>query len=118
LREKLMKERKEKPRDPKTYTAIALNPDYQARMKKLLAEVAPDGKYDAAKVGEYLIAFRKAVVTDPKATFTVKAELIGGKIKLTGEVSDRKYHDRLIDMLVAMKLYAISNDIRVPKTGN
>src|SRR5262245_31463057 len=61
LREKLMKERKEKPRDPKTYTAIALNPDYRARMDKLLAQVAPSGKYDPAKAGEYVEAFRKAV---------------------------------------------------------
>jgi N-acetylmuramoyl-L-alanine amidase len=118
LREKLMKERTEMFRDPKTYTAIALNPDYQARMDKLLAQVATRGKYDPAKVGEYVEAFQKAVVTDPKATFTVKAKFDGERIKLTGEVSDRKYHDRLIDMLIAMKLCAISNDIRLPKTGD
>jgi N-acetylmuramoyl-L-alanine amidase len=117
LRDKLQKERAEKPRDPKTYTAIALNPEYRARTDKLLAQIAPGGKYDPAKAEEYVAAFRKAVVTDPKATFTVRAEFDGKRIKLTGEVSDRKYHDQLINMLVAMKLYAISNEIQLPKTG-
>jgi N-acetylmuramoyl-L-alanine amidase len=117
LRDKLMKERTEKPRDPKSYTAIALNPEYRARTDKLLAKVAPGGKYDPAKVGEYVVAFQKVTVTDPKVTFTVKAEFDGERIKLTGDVSDRKHHDRLIDMLVAMKLYALSNDIRLPKSG-
>jgi N-acetylmuramoyl-L-alanine amidase len=118
LREKLTKERAAKPRDPKTYTAIALNPDYKARMDKLLAQVAPGGKYDPAKVGDYVGAFKKAVATDPKATFTVKAAFDGERIKLTGGVSDRKHHDRLIDLLVAMKLYAITNEIVVPKSGD
>ncbi|OWK36322.1 hypothetical protein [Fimbriiglobus ruber] len=115
LREKLEKDRAAKPRDPKSYTAIALNPAYQERMKALLEKVAPDGKYEAAKVGDYVEAFRKAVVTDPQATFAVRAEFSGEEIKLTGEVSDRKYRDRLIDMLVVMKLYGIVNEIRVPK---
>jgi len=118
LREKLMKERKEKPRDPKTFTATALNPDHRERMEKLLARVTPGGKYDPANAREYVEAFRKAVVTDPKATFTVQAVYADGRIKLTGDVSDRKYHDALIDMLVAMKLYAIANDIRLPKAGD
>jgi N-acetylmuramoyl-L-alanine amidase len=118
LRDKLQKERTEKPRDPKTYTAIALNPDYRARMDKLLAQVAPGGKYDPAKAPEYVAAFQKAVVTDAKATFTVRAEPDGQRIKLVGEVSDRKYHDQLINMLVAMKLYAITNEIQLPKTKN
>ncbi len=115
LREKLMRERAEHPRDPKTYTAIDLNPDFQARMKDLLARVAPEGKYDPAKVGEYVEKFRKAVVTNPQATFTVKAGCDGQRIRLHGAVSDRAYHDRLIDMLVAMKLYRIANDIQLPK---
>jgi N-acetylmuramoyl-L-alanine amidase len=115
LRETLMKERAEHPRDPKTYTAIDLNPEFQARMKKLLEQVAPGGKYDAAKIGEYVDAFNKAAVTDPKAMFTVKGEFDGKTIKLSGETSQRKYHDRLIDLLVAMKLYNITNDIRFPK---
>ena len=102
LREKLTKERAAKPRDPKTYTAIALNPDHKTGTDRLLAQVAPGGKYDPTKVGEYVEAFRKAVVTDPKATFTVKAAFDGERIKLTGEASDRKYHDQLIDMFVAM----------------
>jgi N-acetylmuramoyl-L-alanine amidase len=114
LRAKLMKERAERPRDPKTFTAVVLNPDFQARMKKLLARVAPGGKYDAAKVGGYVENFKKAVVTGPKATFTVTGELDGKRIKLSGETSDRKYHDQLIDMLVAMGLTNITNDIRLP----
>jgi N-acetylmuramoyl-L-alanine amidase len=115
LREKLGKDRAAKPRDPKTYTAIALNPAYRERMKTLLDAVAPGGKYEAAKAGEYIEAFRKSVVTDPKATFTVKADVTRERIKLTGEVSDRKYHDRLIDLFVAMKLYEIMNEVQVPK---
>jgi hypothetical protein len=112
LREKLMKERAERPRDPKAYTAIDLNPDFQARMKSLLARVAPGGTYDPANVGEYVENFKKAVVTDPQVTFTVKGEFDGRQIKLSGETSDRTYHDRLIDLLVAMKLYNISNGVQ------
>src|SRR5205807_2098093 len=73
LRDKLARQRADKPRDPGSYTATDLNPGFQARMKKLLADVAPDGNYDPAKVGRYLDAFKKAVVTDPQATFTVRA---------------------------------------------
>jgi N-acetylmuramoyl-L-alanine amidase len=114
LREKLMKDRAAKPRDPKTYTAIDLNPDFQERMKKLVAEVAPDGRYEPAKISEYVERFKKLFVTDPKATFTVKGEFDGQWIKLSGETSDRKYHDQLIDLLVAMKLYDINNEIHFP----
>lgn len=114
LREKLMMDRAAKPRDPKTYTAIDLNPDFQGRMDKLLAQVAPGGHYDPAKIGEYLERFKTVVVTDPKATFTVQGDFDFQRINLTGETSDRKYHDQLIDMLVAMKLYEISNKIRFP----
>jgi hypothetical protein len=115
LRTQLMKERAEHQRDPKRYTAIGLNPDFQARMKKLLAQVAPGGKYEAAKVGDYVEKFKKAVVTDPRATFLVTAKFDGQRIQLSGTTSDRKYHDRLIDMLVAMRLYDIANDIKFPK---
>jgi hypothetical protein len=115
LREKLTKERAAKPRDPKTYTAIDLNPEFLEQMKTLLGQVAPSGKYDPAKAGEYVENFKKAVVTDPKATFTVRAEYDGKKINLSGETSDRKYHDQLIDMLVAMRLYNIANDVRFMK---
>jgi hypothetical protein len=115
LRERLTKERAEYPRGPKTYTAIALNPDFQARMAKLLAQVEPGGKYDPAKAGEYVKNFKKAVVTDPQALFTVKGEFDGGQIKLSGATSDRRYHDQLIDTFVAMKLYRIANDIQLPK---
>lgn len=115
LREKLAKERAEKPRDPKTYTAIALNPDHKARMDKLLNAVAPGGRYDPAKVADYLEAFKKIVVTDPAAKFTVKAAFDGERIKLTGEASDWTHHNQLIDMLVAMKLTTITNEVRLPK---
>lgn len=117
LREKLAKERAAKPRDPKTFTATELNPEFQARMKELLGKVAPDGKYDPAKAGEYVDRFREAVVTDPKATFHVKAEYTGGTIRLTGEVSDRADHDRLIDLFVAMRLYDLANNIQFPKAA-
>jgi N-acetylmuramoyl-L-alanine amidase len=112
LRQRLMKERAEHPRDPKTLTAIELNPEFRRRMETLLATVDPGAKYDPAKIGAYLESFKKTVVTDPKATFTVKGEYDGRVIRLTGATSDRKYHDRLIDMLVAMKLYNIANDIQ------
>ena len=115
LRNKLARERDAHPRNPNTYTATDLNPAFQKRMKKLLAQVAPEGNYVPAKVGEYLAGFKKAVVTDPKATFTVQARYDGERIELTGETSVRAYHDQLIDMLVAMKLYNISNEIRLPK---
>jgi hypothetical protein len=114
LRKKLAKERADHPRDPKTYTAIALNPAFRAETDALLAKVAPGGRYDPAKAGEYVENFRKAVVTDPKATFTVKAAYDGKRITLTGETSDRAYHDRLIDMFVAMGLYDITNNIHRP----
>jgi N-acetylmuramoyl-L-alanine amidase len=123
LRAKLMEERAEHPRDPKTYSAIDLNPEFQTHMKRLLEQIAPGGKYIApggkynpSAIAEYIERFKKAVVTDPKATFTVKGEFDGRQIKLSGETSDRKYHDQLIDMLVAMKLYDISNEIEFPKT--
>jgi len=117
LRAKLMKERAEHPRDPKNYTAIDLNPDFQARMKKLLEQVAPGGEYEPTAIGAYIDRFKKTVITDPKATFNVRGEFDGKRIKLSGDTSDRKYHDQLIDMLVAMKLYDISNEIEFPKSS-
>jgi len=115
LRERLAKDRVAKPRDPKSFTATALNPEYQARMKELLGKVVPSGKYEPARVGEYVAAFKKAVVADPKATFDVTATFDGKATKLAGEVSDRQYHDRLIDLLVAMRFFEITNEIRLPK---
>jgi N-acetylmuramoyl-L-alanine amidase len=115
LRTKLMEERAAQPRDPKTFTAKDLNADFQARMKKLLDQVAPGGKYDPAKVADYVEAFRKALVIDAKAIFTVKGEYDGKVMRLSGEVSDRKYHDDLINMLVAMRLFEIGNNIQLPK---
>ena len=44
----------------------------------------------------------------------MKGEYDGKKIKLTGTTTNKKYHDDLIDMLVAMKLYDISNQITDP----
>ena len=58
----------------------------------------------------------KVLVTDPTARFTVKGEFDGKRIHLSGETSDRKYHDQLINLLIAMKLYEITNDIQIPKT--
>jgi N-acetylmuramoyl-L-alanine amidase len=115
LRDQLSKEREANPREPKTYTSIALNPDHQARMKQLLTKIAPSGKYTPAKAGEYVEHFKKEVVTDPKVTFEVTGEFDGKRIRLSGETSDRRYHDQLIDMLVAMRLFDISNEIKLPK---
>ena len=56
--------------------------------------------------------------TDPRDRRTrpsIMIEYDGKVVKLTGETSDRKYHDQLIDLLVAMKLYAIANQIQLPK---
>ena len=117
LREKLAKERAAKPRDPKEVTATALNPQFQREMTALLAKVAPDGTYDAAKAGEYVAAFRKVAVADGH-TFTVTATTADGRVTLSGGVSDRGDHDRLIDLFVAMKLYRIVNGVTLPKPGN
>jgi hypothetical protein len=114
LRKTLSEERARQPRDPATYTAVALNPESQARMKTLLRTVAPGGKYSAAKAGEYLERFRAAVVTEPNAVFVVRAEPEGKTIHLIGETSDPAYHNQLIDMFVAMKLYDLANDIEFP----
>ena len=116
LRDKLAKERAATPRDPATYTATALNPKYQREMADLLAKVAPAGKSDAAKAGGYVEAFRKASVK-PGATFTVTASAAAGVVTLAGEVSDRADHDRLLDMFVAMKLYRIVNEVKLPKAA-
>lgn len=115
LREKLAKEREAKPRNPKTLTATALNPSHQERMKELLEKVAPGGKYTAAKAPEYVAAFKKAVATDPKATFEVTVKVEKDQVRLTGEVSDRAHHDKLVDLFVAMKLYPTANEIKLPK---
>lgn len=117
LREKLAKERAANPRDPKTYTATVLNPEFRAKTVDLLAAVAPAGGYDPAKAPEYVAAFKKAVVTDPGAKFTVQASVDGKGVKLTGEVSDRAHHDRLIDLFVAMGLTDLTNEIRLPKAA-
>ena len=114
LRAQLADERAAHPRDPETVTAIALNPDFQATMKELLLKVAPDGQYDPAKVGDYVERFRTVVVTDPMAKFDIRGELDGKQIRLTGETSDATYHNQLIDLLVAMKLYDVTNEIQFP----
>lgn len=114
LRDKLVKERAAKPRDPKTYAAIELNPEFQVRMRQLVHQVVPDGKPEPARIGDYLERFRKTVVTDPQATFAVQGKLENGRNHLTGE-ADKRYHDQLIDLLVALKQYDIVNDIKVPE---
>ena len=81
--------------------AVALNPEFQARMKELLAKVAPGGTYDPAKVGEYVERFKAVTVTDPKVTFAVRGEYDGKRVRLTGETSDRSYHGRLITSRVS-----------------
>jgi N-acetylmuramoyl-L-alanine amidase len=116
LRTELAAARAAQPRDPNTLTATALNPAYQTAMTELLAKVTPSGKYDGAKAGEYVAAFGKLAATD-KPAFAVTTMTAGDRITLTGSVGDRRDHDRLIDMLVAMKLYAITNDLKVPKPG-
>lgn len=118
LKERLQKGRNTKPRDPKAYTANALNPAYQERMRDRLRKISPGGKYDGARIGDYLVAFQKEVVTDPAATFAVKGSYDGKTVRLTGEVSAKKHHDQLIDVLVAMKLYAIANEVKFPKPLN
>ncbi len=45
----------------------------------------------------------------------MKGDRDGQRIKLSGATSERKYHDQLIDMLVAMKLYNIANEIQLPR---
>jgi N-acetylmuramoyl-L-alanine amidase len=109
------KEQAEHPRDPRTYMAIDLNPDFKALRQKLLARIEPSGKYDPAKIGEYLANYQKVAVTDPKAKFTVRGEFDGKTIKLSGETSDRKYHDELINLLIGMRLYNLVNEIQFPK---
>jgi N-acetylmuramoyl-L-alanine amidase len=116
LHDTLAKQRAQSPRDPKTYMAIDLNPEYQRQMKKLLAQVAPGDKYEAAKIGEYLDNFKKTVIANATATFSVKGEYDGKVITLSGQTSDRKYHDQVINMLVAMKLCNIVNRIQVPQS--
>lgn len=117
LRDRMQKERHAKPRDPRTFKAIDLNPDFQAKTRQLLNQIAPGGSYDPAKIGDYIETLKKITVTDPKAVFDVKGTYDGKQIKLTGRTSDRKYHDNLINMLVAMRLYNISNGIVIPKAA-
>ena len=115
LRTQLAKARADKPRDATTYTAVALNPAAQKRAAELLAKVAPAGRYEAAKADDYVQAFRKAAVK-PGATFTVVARSSAdGVMTLTGEVADRGDHDRLIDLLVSMKLHRLVNEVQFPK---
>ena len=59
LHDRLQKERAVKPVDPNKLAAIDLNPAYQAKMKKLLAEVAPEGSYDPKKIEDYITRSRK-----------------------------------------------------------
>lgn len=114
LRDKLSADRKARPRDPKAVTAIALSEAFRTEVNTLLGKIAPGGVYDPASANDYVEAFRRELVTDPKAVFTVKASTNGRKITLAGEVSDRKYHDKLIDLFVAMKLFDLTNEMKLP----
>ena len=51
---------------------------------------------------------------DPAAKFDVRVKVDGNRITLSGSVSDRKDHDRLIDLFVAMKLFDLKNEIILP----
>ncbi|CAN5337611.1 hypothetical protein BH11PLA2_BH11PLA2_42160 [soil metagenome] len=112
-RQEFIKARAESPKDLTICSNINLNPNIQSLMSTYLSKLAPDGKYDAAKVATYLAEFRKlkeVPVTDFKAAYA------DGKIKLSGKVTDRKEHDAFIDVLVAMKLLDIVNDCSVPSS--
>jgi N-acetylmuramoyl-L-alanine amidase len=113
-RDKLKKARDAKPRDPNTLTATALNPAFQKMMGERLTAIAPDGKYAPEKVGEYLAKFKATYFKDSPATLAIMAKYDGKLIRLIGESSDRAYHDQIIDLLVAMKLYTISNTVNLP----
>jgi N-acetylmuramoyl-L-alanine amidase len=115
LRDRLQKARDAKPPDPRTYKAIDLNPEYQANMRQLLNKMEPGGMFDPAKIGTYVEGAKNLIkMSDPQAVFDVKGEYDGKQIKLTGRVSDRRYHDNLINMLIAMRLFNISNGIAIP----
>jgi len=114
LKKTLDAERAALPRDPATVTAMALNPEFQAKMKARLAQVAPGGRYESARAGEYVEKFKAAAVTEPAAVFNVRADWDGKQIQLTGETSDVRYHNELIDLFVAMKLFAITNEVDFP----
>ena len=115
LRERLSKERAAKPRDPKTVTATALNADFQTLMNDRLTAIAPEAMYDPTKVGIYLDKYKSLVVTDPQATFQITAMWDGKLIRLAGATSKRTDHDQFIDVLVAMKLYSITNEVKLSK---
>ncbi|MFO0937673.1 MAG: N-acetylmuramoyl-L-alanine amidase [Gemmataceae bacterium] len=115
LRDRLAKERAEHPRDPKTVTSIECSKEFQKQIQDRLNTIAPNGKYDPANVGEYLTKYKTLVVKDANAKFNLAAKWDGKVIHLTGEVSNRADHDQFIDLLVAMKLYAIRNDVVLPK---
>jgi N-acetylmuramoyl-L-alanine amidase len=114
LQVKLKLDRDAKPRNPRDYTATALNPAYQAEMKQLLEKLEPSCQFRKDQISVYLQRFQKEVVAATDQ-FQVKAILDGERIELTGSVSNRKNHDRLIDVLVALKWYQITNRIELPK---
>lgn len=113
-RDKLKKERDAKPRDPNSLTATALNPAFQKMMGERLTAVAPNGKYAHENVGDYLAKFKKAYFKNSPETLAITAKYDGKLIRLTGESPDRAFHDQFIDLLVAMKLYTISNSVKLP----
>jgi hypothetical protein len=114
LRDKLAQDRKAKPRDPNTFTATALNPKYQTKMKELLKTLAPDGKPSAERVGEYWAKYKANLKVETKGPFTMDAKWDGQRIVLSGEVPQRKIHDEWIDALVEMRLLNIRNQVVLP----
>jgi N-acetylmuramoyl-L-alanine amidase len=115
LRTRLAAERKAKPRDPKSYTAIALNPAFRETMAKRLATIEPSRTYVAADAAKSVTAFASSYPEVERLKFRFSATVENDVIKLTGNCDDRKYHDDLIDAFVAMKLFAIKNEIAIPK---
>lgn len=114
LRGKLKKERETKPRDPNSFTASALNPVYQKRKTERLAAIAPDGKYSPEKVADYLAKFKAAYFRNSLAVLDMSVTYDGKVIRLSGETTDRTYHNQFIDLLVDMKLYTIKNTVKLP----
>ena len=113
LRAELAAKRVNNPTDPKTYTNTDLNPATRERNAKLLAEVAPQGDYRASNAADYVRELKAIIAADPKAKFDVSAKIEGGKVVLSGE-ADRASFNRLIDMLVAMRILEIENRVKLP----
>jgi N-acetylmuramoyl-L-alanine amidase len=115
FRTQLAATRAKSPRDPKSYVAIELNPEYRKTMADLLKSVTPDGSYQARHVAEYYTAFRKGYTADEQKQFDFKVSFRDRTIVMSGSATQRRYHDDWINLLVAMKLVAIENTVTIPK---